>query len=392
MKTVYLINSLEGGGAERVFSQLLELISADELASIAAIDVILLDIKAELYPLPESVTVHRVGRSGSILWPCIQFFAVFVLLTRLKPKRVVSFLTRANIFNAIFGMVLRFQSVISERSNTAGRISGRLSAFKRALVGFVYARADKIIAVSDGVANCLIEEFYISPNKISVLNNPVDTDAIQRSASKDNWQSNEKIKPRMVAMGRLVETKGFVDLIHAYAESQQTCGLMILGDGPKRQELQELINNLGLDSQIFLIGFVDNPYAIIQQADIFILSSQLEGFPNALVESMSLGKAVIATDCNDGPREILSLNKSILNGEVVQTEFGLMVNVGERAAMAKAMTRLLEDDDLIQQLSNKAIERVARYSKQEFYKNYKDIVEYIDTNQAQATDVKGKVL
>lgn len=391
MKTAYLINSLEGGGAERVFVQLLEMVGEEGDVG-EPLDIVLLDIRPEAYRLPVNATVHRVGRSSTPVWPLIQFFKVFVLLARLRPKRVVSFLTRANVFNVICSKFLNFESVISERSNTTGRLSGKFSGLKRGLVGFFYARAARICAVSHGVANCLVHDFSISPSKVSVLNNPVDLDAIEQSSRRPRWQLDLNPCPKIVAMGRLVETKGFGDLIRAYAQSGQNCGLMILGDGPKRYELEELIDSLGLSSHVHLLGFVGNPYALINQAEVFVLSSRLEGFPNALVESMALAKAVISTDCHDGPREILSLDRPIADKEVVQTEFGLMVNVGDNQAMAKAITQLIGDQVLRQQLADNARERVQRYSKQEFYQSYKDLLASVDSANISPACLKSKVL
>lgn len=371
MKTVYIINSLEGGGAERVFSELINLVASDP-AQQEAPQVILLDKLNEVYTLPKQACVHRVGNRGGLIGSTIQFVALFRLLASLKPELIVSFLTRANIMNVIASKILRCRAVVSERSNTSARLNSRHAHFKRGLVGFVYRKADFVIAVSRGVADCLIAEFGVSRNKLDVLNNPVDFEHINNQAGLANESSEAKIG--VVAMGRLVRSKGFDDLIRAYKKSGLSCGLSILGEGPERENLMALAAELKLTEQVEFLGFVTNPYQIVKQAEIFVLCSHLEGFPNALLEAMALRRAVIATNCTDGPREILSLSEQIPQSEFRLAEFGLMVNVGDPDALSSAMQHLYQDTELREELAGKAQERVKQYSKQHFYQSYQEIL------------------
>lgn len=370
MNTVYIINSLEGGGAERVFADLITMLSHEE-GKRRNLQVILLDKKHEAYSLPAGVMVHRIGHRDGLAGPAVQFFALLKLLRRLNPELIVSFLTRANILAVLAAKWIGCSVIISERSNTSGRLANRFVRLKRGLVSAVYRKADCVIAVSKGVADCLISEFGVSQSKVVVLNNPVDLERINNQALSPADLSSES---KIVAMGRLVKSKGFDDLIRAYANSGLSCGLVIMGEGPERARLARLVSELGLVNQVEFSGFVSNPYKEIKQAGLFVLCSHLEGFPNALVEAMALQKAVIATDCADGPREILCLNSTIPVGEFRQADFGLMVNVGDHQALAKALVHLSADASLRSELASKGRHRVKQFSKQNFYHAFLNLV------------------
>ncbi|OYW33918.1 MAG: hypothetical protein B7Z51_00390 [Methyloversatilis sp. 12-65-5] len=139
-------------------------------------------------------------------------------------------------------------------------------------------------------------------------------------------------------MGRLVEAKNFGFLIRAYREADIEHDLVIAGEGPLREELAGLIEELGLTGRVHLPGFQSNPYALMRAADFYILSSNAEGFPNGLVEAMAVGLPVIATDCPSGPSEILEAHSR--PGTVVDAPHGLLVPTDDVPAMRDALRRL----------------------------------------------------
>lgn len=138
----------------------------------------------------------------------------------------------------------------------------------------------------------------------------------------------------LVAAGRLAPWKGFADLIRAMAivRQRREARLLILGDGPLRDELQQLIDELGLQDRIRLEGYVQNPLKYFALADVFVLSSHVEGLPNVLVEAMLCGCTPVSTDCPTGPREVLS------GGEA-----GYLVPVHDATAMAAGILKALEE-------------------------------------------------
>ena len=202
------------------------------------------------------------------------------------------------------------------------------------LVKLLYPWADKIVAVSEGVADDLAQVTGIPRDRIQVIYNPVvNQDLLQKvnSPLSDPWfEAGEP--PVILAVGRLTEQKDLGMLIRAFAEVRRTCAarLLILGEGEDRQQLEGLVRRLSLERDVRLHGFTPTPYAFMARAALFVLSSRWEGLPTVLVEALACGTPVVSTDCPSGPREILR------NGQ-----YGTLVPVGDEASMARAIERSL---------------------------------------------------
>jgi N-acetylgalactosamine-N,N'-diacetylbacillosaminyl-diphospho-undecaprenol 4-alpha-N-acetylgalactosaminyltransferase len=366
LKGIYLINSLEGGGAERVFSNLVKIQSESE--TLNNFSVILLDNKKVAYQLPSEICLNQLNGPKPSLKNLIDFLR---LIKKEKPTYVVSFLTRANFFNVLGSRIFGYKSIISERSNTDGRLNKRFYYIKKIVTKLVYAKADKIIAVSKGVENCLIENYLINPKNVVSLNNPVNISMIEKIAKDSNVSIT---KPYIAVMGRLVASKCFDVLIDAYALADIKEDLRILGEGPELERLKCKVISLKLEKKIHFMGFQENPYAYIKNAEFFILPSSLEGFPNALVEAMALKKAVISTNCTDGPSEILKLNQLIPAEEYVETEYGIMINVKDKIGLSKAIRYLSLNENLKNKLAEKSYLRVQDYSPDKFRDKFVEII------------------
>lgn len=197
-----------------------------------------------------------------------------------------------------------------------------------------YPWADGIVAVSHGVAEDLARATGISQEKIQVIYNPVFTSDILLKAKepvKHPWFIPGQ-PPVILGVGRLEPQKDFSNLIRAFAQVRRLhpVRLMILGKGGEEAKLKRLIHDLDIKADVEMPGFVDNPYAYLQQAKIFVLSSAWEGLPTVLVEAMALGVQVVSTNCEFGPAELLD------NGE-----YGSLVPVGDSNALASAILQVL---------------------------------------------------
>ena len=199
-----------------------------------------------------------------------------------------------------------------------------------------YKRADTIISQSEGMSRDVKDFMKADPEKIRLIYNPTVTpDIFEKAQQPTNhvW-FDQHTAPIVLAAGRLKPQKDFTTLIRAFADVKQTipeARLVILGDGPQRQELETLAAELGIADSVDLPGFQRNPYAFIAMADMFILSSRYEGLPNILIEALALGKRIVATDCESGPAEILQ-----------QGKYGPLVPVGSRDRMADAIREALQ--------------------------------------------------
>lgn len=197
-----------------------------------------------------------------------------------------------------------------------------------------YGLADQIVAVSQGVADSLASMAGRPLKQIRVIYNPVVTPEMLALAQKPlnhPWFAAGE-PPVILGVGRLQALKDFPTLIKAFAlvRQQMPARLMILGEGEQRQALENLIDQLGLTSDVALPGFVSNPYNFISKASVLAMSSLCEGFGNVIAEALACGTPVVSTDCPSGPAEILEHGK-----------YGTLVAMASEQALAEAILTTL---------------------------------------------------
>jgi len=363
-KGIFIINSLAGGGAERVFCKLIRMIN-DSKSTSYVIHIVLLDKEKEAYSIPDNIIIHRFG--GNKL---CGIFKLYRLINKINPDFVFSFLMRSNILNIITGVFKQHKVLINERANTNQRIRGRFSGLKKYLLKKSYQKADKVICCSQGVKDCLETDYDIKSENLVVINNSYNIEFLEeKSRIKGSFKEQY-----IVAIGRLVEAKGFNDLITAFSLLDSDIRLKILGEGPLLNSLKKHAVNSGVSDRVDFQGFVPNPYPIIKASELYILSSYVEGFPNSLAEAMALSRPVIATNCFDGPSEILDYSGMIETGEVINARFGLLINTGDIKAMAQAMSVLIENQDLRKHYKKQSVIRAHHYSEDVFYKKFSQLI------------------
>lgn len=339
LRALFVINSLAGGGAERVFTTLVHALNGPDRGM--DITVALLDDEAEeAYSLPPGIPVERLDTGGGLLRSVTQLRR---LVGRLRPDVTVSFLSRANVAAVVAMRRTGGPAVISERVNTTAHLkSGRFGFLSRLLIRSTYPSARKIIAVSEGVALTLENDFAVERERICVIYNPVDIDRIRALSAME--PEIEVTGDDFVTMGRLVANKNTAMAIRALAASECKGRLIVLGEGPLREELSNLAASLGVADRVRLAGFVANPYAVLARAGCYLLTSNAEGFPNAMLEAMASGLPVIATDCPSGPAEILQVSLEGESGGCAFGRGGALVAMDDAAAMARCMDRLADPD------------------------------------------------
>ncbi|PSB15604.1 glycosyltransferase [Phormidesmis priestleyi ULC007] len=200
-----------------------------------------------------------------------------------------------------------------------------------------YKRADLIISQSAGMSRDVTGFMKADPRKVSLIHNPTVTPDIFEKAQQPTHHDwfEQKTAPIILAAGRLKPQKHFTVLIEAFAKVKRQfpdARLVILGEGPQRQELERLIRKLEIADSVDLPGFQKNAYAFLSMADVFVLSSEYEGLPNILIEALALGKKIVATNCDSGPAEILKYG-----------QYGRLVPVGDPIQMAEAIQLALEE-------------------------------------------------
>lgn len=318
-KLAIFLPSLVGGGAERAMLNL-----AHGLVDRGCkVDLVLAQAKGPyLREVQESVRIVDLKASRVIM--SLSTFARY--LRREQPKALISAMDYANII-AIWARRLAgnpSQLLVNEQ-NTISRSARSSTRWRQRMVPHLVKRfypwADYIVGNSQGVADDLSQVTGFPPERVLILYNPVVTPELQEKALAPlNHPWFEAGQPPVVlAIGRLTKQKDFPTLIRAFAQAHHTrpSRLLILGEGPDRPALEALVKELGLKDDVALPGFVENPYAYMNRASLYVLSSKWEGLPTVLIEALFCGPPIIATDCPSGPREILADGK---HGTLVPVE------------------------------------------------------------------------
>ena len=198
------------------------------------------------------------------------------------------------------------------------------------------ADCDGMITYSSGVARELVDFYQVPPDKVVSLPNPTITPNFFELADKEiqhPWFVPDS-PPVIIAVGRLARVKDFPTLLRAFAilHQQRACRLIILGDGKQKPKLAKLAEELGIQKDIELLGFCENPYAYLKKSALLAVSSIREGGPIVLIEALALGIPAVATDCPTGPREILQGGK-----------LGALTPPGDAPALAEAMLKTLDN-------------------------------------------------
>ena len=251
------------------------------------------------------------------------------MLTALNYTSITALWTRR-----VAGLDLRL--VVSGRNTLSQRAADGAGSI-RALPGLVrhfYPWSDALAAVSSGVAADLSDVLGVATDEIAVTFNPVVTPDIEQQAAEpvdDAWFA-PGAPPVVLAAGKLKKQKGFDTLLEAFAQiwGRRAARLVILGEGSERGRLEEQVRRLGVEDDVRLAGFVDNPFAFMARSRVFVLSSVWEGLPGVLIQAMACGCPVVSTDCPSGPAEIL------------EKGHGPLVPVGDDVTMAEAIESVLD--------------------------------------------------
>lgn len=263
---------------------------------------------------------------------------------------------------AVAAKLLAFRSirlVVSEhttlsRSPVLGvglrRLASRLS------IGLMYRLADAVVAVSHGVARDLIALSLPSIRQPVVVYNEARFAGGVYPASPGE-PKKEHPRARFICVGSLKPAKDHETLLRAFAivEREMDAELLLVGDGPERARIESLADELGVRGRISLLGYRSDVGDLVAGSDVLVLSSRWEGFPNVLVEALSLGVQVVSTDCHSGPSEILDGGR-----------YGRLVPVGDDSALAHAMLQSIAAPFDRKEL----IRSVERFSREAFINGY----------------------
>lgn len=346
-KTIFFVSSLGDGGAQRVIS-----ILSEKLAKTGVNVEIVTYLDAPMaYEVSSEVKVTCAQKSTgkkSILTNLIWLRSYF----KKNASIVLSFMAPFNMIALVALMGTRVPIVVADRNDPSKVPGNRLIRFGR---DFLYRFADHIVVQTEDNKSY----FWYLEKKTTVIYNPVDLKEYTGSALQCVKEKT------IVTAARLEKQKNQLLLLDAYASVGKKFPeykLVIYGNGSYRQELEDYIKKLGLEDKVFLPGSVTDLYDRIKSASLFVLSSNYEGMPNALIEAMCLGLPVISTKVS-GATDLIKHKKN-----------GLLVNVGSEKELAEAMELVLSNEQFREEIAMEAKKISEMLVPDEIVKQWQEII------------------
>jgi len=384
-KIIFIVSTLNTGGAQKILSNLLVNLPDEYQA-----DIVLNDTEDIVYPYKGnliSLGFQQQNNKLSLLYQFKVFIKRIIVLKKMKKTgryiAAVSFLDSANIANIMSGRK-KCRTILSVHNNLTQSASLRIYKYVvNPLVRMLYGHADKMIAVSKGIAYDLIYNLKVSGKNIVTIHNGHDIEQIRKLAKDVVPVELEHCftgDPVIATMGRMDYQKGQWHLVRALVKVKEKIPrirMLLLGEGELHLYLQQLIHECGLDENVTLCGFQKNPFSVLGRCTIFVLPSMFEGFPNALIEALSCGLPCIATDFRSGAREILApqlpVNEQVETG-ICEAEYGILTPVcdgkqydakapltKEELYLAEAILRLLQNEKLLEQYKERSDRAVKEF-------------------------------
>jgi glycosyltransferase involved in cell wall biosynthesis len=365
---ILLINSLGTGGAERSVAA-----AATRLRAMGRdVRVLCLELHGSPLSKPSEVPVSFLSAMSASSSALLKLAALPVLafrlafrLRQLRAHTVMSHLFRANFVNVLCRLFTgsRHKVVLVNHTRISRlRTEGLQGRANWMLCRLLYCRADVIASVSSGASIECARLLGLPSGKTITLYDPIDAFG---PAAEDPHHDGA-----IVAVGRLIPSKRFEDLLDAFAAIKARFpGLFvkIIGDGPERGRLERRAASSGISDRVLFLGERANPARDFSRHDVFVSTSAVEGFGMAIVEALGAGLPVISADCAYGPREILSpsSDSTVLLSELSEFELarhGILYPVGSVRALEKALQRMLTDGKLREALARTGPARAADFS------------------------------
>ena len=349
MRILFCIDTMTKGGAERVISNLTDYLVKKDYKN----DVYILTItnsevdyklneKVDLISLEQKVTLIHDNNSKNInkFMKLKNFYSRVKKMRKkiqdIKPDVIVSFLPYTS-FVVLLANNKKIPVIVSVRNDPVVEYSSKMYNF---FMKKLYPKASGFVFQKDD-AKAYFKDIVNADT--AVIPNPINPDFIVSESFKGER------KKEIVSVGRLFEQKNHKLLINAFSEianEYPEYKLVIYGDGSERKKLEELIKNTNMSDRIFLPGIIDNIREKIYDASMFVLSSNYEGMPNALMEAMALGLPVISTDCPcGGPRFLIENNVN-----------GILIDVENKEQLKEAIIKIIKNQQFSKNISEKALE------------------------------------
>ena len=314
-----IVNTMNGGGAERVVSEL------ERKLSWLNCRVVTREDSKSAYPLNQepislytnkpdikSKYIHFLWINTIGLWKSVCDYKRLILQNNISLS--ISILDYSNITSVIACKLAKIPSIISVHSNPDNKSGWSIYSYYARKIGILLGKhfSENIVTVSHSIKDVLINSYHINPDKITVIYNPISLDTIDSlSTEKPTEVFFETESPIIISVGNIKPVKGQWHLIRVFAElrKEMPIKLVICGDGNLKPYLEKLVDDYNIKDDVLFTGWTANPYKYLSHADVFVSTSLSEALPTVHIEAMEVGCPVISTDCKHGPREILENGK-----------------------------------------------------------------------------------
>ena len=389
LKVLLLLYRLDKGGTEHVMSEL-----SNNLPDFFDTELVLINGDLRCYSLkykPLELGFECKSFKLKQIYAILTLIPVIIKYTKIlakeHPNVSVSMLDYDNLVNVLACKLTNTTAITGVRQSLVTQDIPFFARKLRWLTSVLSKKyAQKVITNSYGSKNELITLYGADSEKIDVIYNPKNIDEILALSEEpvDEEIFSQDI-PIIITVGRLFEVKGQWHLLRIFANirKQMPCKLVICGDGPLNEYLNNLANELGISDDVTFLGFCRNPYKYVAKSTVFAFTSLYEGQPNALIEAMICGCPVVSTDCEHGPREILEDGKYGLLSEKLDSKHYSAEDPLTHAEtdMLNKLVLLLNDSELRTKYSNLEKSRINIFDSNQIIKEYAEsIVSSLDHN------------
>jgi len=372
-KLLISINTLQSGGAERVVSLLMEHLQSDfeiHLCLYTNIVDYTIPPAIKILDLKQPLQQNKLLRFLKMPY---QSYKVYSYCKKNNINISVAFLYRPCYINALMKSLWGYRGkvIMCERTHQTTMQQSHSAIyrmFSKFMVMFSYKRADLVLANSYAMQTDLVENFKIK-TPVKVIYNPIDLGFIRTHTGEVPAFHFDKNTFYFINVGGFRKEKNHLLLLQAFFIMKNLpCKLLIVGGGIMEEDLKQKVSDFGMNDKVIFCGWDNNPFKYVSRSNCFVLSSDVEGFPNVLIEALACGRAVISTDCSSGPRELLAPatdlhHRAINNYEI--GEYGILTPVNDVIALAAAMKKMYEDATLRRLFEEKARSRAEQFDVDE---------------------------
>lgn len=303
-----------------------------------------------------------------------EFLWLRKIIMRERPEVTLSIDTHSNLIALAAKEFVdrKIKSIVTTHNNLSAVVAAKLSPplrlILKSLGGYFFNKADAVVCVSDGVGKNLVS-FFSLLNKVRIIRYGLNSARIKKLETKPLNNEHKAVFDTgrtIISIGRFEEQKDFTTLIKAFCHVKmkiRDLDLVLIGEGEQREMLEDLVRKLKIRDCVHFLGWQKNVYPYLRSSDLFVLSSNYEGFGYVLLEAMSQGIPVISTDSPFGPREVLGGG-----------EYGLLVPVGNVGKLSDAILTILQDKNEYKKYSLKSCERIKHFTEEKMLKSYEDLI------------------